>query len=419
MLPILEHFPVNWVDGMKIARKHFSDLESYLTDHLRDSIAVGLTPHNYGLLSSNAPDFNLLIIPEQNQMVRVQLFNCRAITGSGCRIEIINEQLSVTTNLASLRDKFNLPKDRELDFLVVLSVNLFKRQPLGQPDPDEHFDRPPYTLPTYGLRIVPAHSQANQTTSDNDIAYPSAEFESGSLIIGKLTFSANTLSEDKSYIPACASVSSHVSLAEWANSMAKLLTEIQGHAFKIVERVCQKRDAPEVSSNVRPLAELIRQWAEDLAGHLDTPLNHLSFTGRQAPPIHLIEAITLATRRLRTTLTCLNHPEASYGTTQMGAEKVLDYFYNWAGITPDTMRDQLAQVVNYKYNHSDIRPQLNTISICWNGIFKIVEELVKLDYIGQDKEDWIIRRRSVVTDKPNIPRENDYVEYNVSRRTQP
>lgn len=423
MLPKLEHFPVNWVDGMKIARKHFKDFEQYVSDHLRDAVATGLNSVNYGLLPSSAPDFNLLIIPEQNHHVRVQLFTCRALTGAGCRIEIINEQLSVTTNLADLRDKYNLPHDRELEFIVVVSVNLFVRQPYGQPAHDEPFLRPPFSLPTYQLSIEPSHLYNAQTGPGGDVAFPSAEFESHSLIVGKLVFSGNELREDKSYIPACTSVNSHVALADWANRMAKLLTEVQGHAIEIVRLVCKKRGAEEVLQEARPLAELIRQWAEQLADQLDAPLNQLRFTGRQLPPVYLIEAITLATKRFQTTLACLNHPEANYGLTQMGEEKVLSYFKDWTGIAPVTIKQAVDEVVNYVYHHSNIRPHLEVISSCWDLIFTIVQQLVQLDYIGEEKDEWHVRRRSTVTDRSNLPRESsvatpasEYVDYQISRK---
>ncbi|MCX6216966.1 hypothetical protein [Spirosoma sp.] len=424
MLPKLEHFPVNWVDGMKIARRHFSEFEHFVNDHLRDSTAVGLNAFNYGLLPSNAPAFNLQVVPESNQNVRVQLFNCRAITGAGCRIEIINDQLTVSTNLNELREKYNLPREKELDFLVVLSVNLFNRKPYGQPSPEEYMARPPFTLPTYQLSIEPSHLFTSRPDIDGQVPFMSDDFESTRLIVGRLRSQADRISKDETYIPACAAVNSHIKLAEWAGEMAKLLAETQRDALEVVRLVCKKRGSDEVKQDTIPLAELIRDWAEQLADHLDEPINQLRFTGRQLPPIYAIEAITLATRRLRTTNSCLNHPDARYGATQMGEEKVLSYFNDWTSIAPSVLRNALTTVIDYPYTHFDVQPQLMAIRECWIHIYRIVHQLTELDYIGQGTDDWEIRRRSVVTNRQNIPRESassattDVFDYKLTRPRQ-
>ena len=50
MLPDLTHYPVNWVDGMKIARRHFTETDQFVLDHLRDAVALELRADRYGLL---------------------------------------------------------------------------------------------------------------------------------------------------------------------------------------------------------------------------------------------------------------------------------------------------------------------------------------------------------------------------------
>ena len=95
MLPELNHYPVNWVDGMKIARRHFTEFEYFVTDHLRDTGALNLSSFNYGLLPSTLSNFNVQVIPDPNHNLRIQLTNCRAITGAGCRIELVNESVGL------------------------------------------------------------------------------------------------------------------------------------------------------------------------------------------------------------------------------------------------------------------------------------------------------------------------------------
>ena len=400
MLPKLDHYPVNWVDGMKIARRHFTDFEHFVSDHLRDTAAVGLTTYDYGLLPSDQPDFNLQVIIDQSQNVRAQLTNCRAITGAGCRIELVNHPIDLATSLTDLLTKFNMPMADELNFLIVLSVDLFARKAHGMPAPGEQPPRPPFTLPSYQLSIVPRHQFVGQF--DTRTNYKSAQFESFHLIVGQIIGKYGILSNNDAYIPACAAIDSHPRLRSWADTTYRLLAEVQRDAFLIVNKVCEKRGT-EQARRAGPLAELIRDLAEQVATGLDNPLNQYQFTAPERPPIHWLQAITLATRRLKTAISCLNDPALS-GSVRMGRDLVLKYFQDWTSISPDQlMTKDIDVVVNFDYDHSDINPHLNAISQCWGDIHKIFNQLAQLEYIGQQPQDKHIRYDSVVTDKKDIP----------------
>ena len=37
---LLTHYPVNWIDGMKLSSSHFIAVQDFVTDSLRDAIAL-------------------------------------------------------------------------------------------------------------------------------------------------------------------------------------------------------------------------------------------------------------------------------------------------------------------------------------------------------------------------------------------
>ena len=37
---LLTHYPVNWIDGMKLSSSHFTAVQDFVTDSLRDAIAL-------------------------------------------------------------------------------------------------------------------------------------------------------------------------------------------------------------------------------------------------------------------------------------------------------------------------------------------------------------------------------------------
>ena len=47
---LLTHYPVNWIDGMKLSSSHFIAVQDFVTDSLRDAIALQTTDLNYGFL---------------------------------------------------------------------------------------------------------------------------------------------------------------------------------------------------------------------------------------------------------------------------------------------------------------------------------------------------------------------------------
>ena len=50
MNTLLTHYPVNWIDGMKLSSRHFIAVQDFVTDSLRDAIALQTTDLNYGFL---------------------------------------------------------------------------------------------------------------------------------------------------------------------------------------------------------------------------------------------------------------------------------------------------------------------------------------------------------------------------------
>jgi hypothetical protein len=126
MLPEITYYPVNWVDGMKVSRRHFTETDQFTTDHLRDATALHLRPDLYGLLPAtnelgSPTAFELLLSVDAQQEVQARLSQCRAVTAGGVRIELTTSSAPLTarTSLARLLAAFNLTATDGLRFSVV------------------------------------------------------------------------------------------------------------------------------------------------------------------------------------------------------------------------------------------------------------------------------------------------------------
>ena len=147
MIEKLSHFPVNWIDGMSINKTHFTAVQNFVSDSVRDAVGVHTSMIGYGLLPvQNSIKINLII--DNHKLLSIKLDECHAVTPNGSRIEIggeLTENLSLS--IPYLEAVKELKENQEAVLLACISVNPFKRTPYGEPDPEENPPRYPYTLP--------------------------------------------------------------------------------------------------------------------------------------------------------------------------------------------------------------------------------------------------------------------------------
>lgn len=377
MLPEIKHYPVNWVDGMKISRRHFTELEQFTTEHLRDAVAVGLSAHRYGLLPTDAhglPSFELLLNVDQQQSVQARLTHCRAITAGGARIEITGgtEPLTLRVSLAQLLSEFNLTATEQLRFSVVVTVNPYVRVPMGQPAPEEVPPRHPYTRPEYQLSIVPTQ-QVN-----------TAAVSSFHLVVGELLYAEGSLRPVPQFIPPSTALCSHPSLLRWLHQIEHVLQEIETDAFKVIHKVklrTDKRSA--LSEQVQFLAE---RTVFALAQHLTT----LHLSAAEQPPIQLIDTLLRIAKQVKTALDCL---------TEMEREELLKYFEQWSETAPAALLGGLQGAVTLRYDHHRVHEHLEQQLALWQLVANVFRQLTQLEYIGKNKEGW----KTFINENPVAP----------------
>lgn len=85
----IKHFPVNWIDGMKINKNHFITLQDNIEDLVRDARNLGVSELNYGLMSTNLTrPFQYSIFIDAHNELSVSIKLIKAVTPGGGRIEI-------------------------------------------------------------------------------------------------------------------------------------------------------------------------------------------------------------------------------------------------------------------------------------------------------------------------------------------
>lgn len=368
MLPDLTHYPVNWVDGMKISRRHFTETDQSTADHLRDATALLLRPDFYGLLP--APDelgspaaFELLLSVDAQNEVQARLTQCRAVTAGGVRIEITpsSAPLTLRTSLAQLLVAFSLTATEGLRFSVVLASNPFERVPTGTPAPGELPPRHPYTRPSYGLSLVPTTQVGSQA---------SATF---ALVVGELLYAEGALRPVAEYIPPSLALASHPALLQALHQLDFQLTELETDAFKIIHRVKLRPDKRS------PLADLVRDLAERTVFALAQQLTTLRLLASVLPPSYLLDALLRVAKQVKTSLDLLTEAER---------EELLKYFEQWSETSPATVLGTLQAAVTLRYDHHRVHEHLQQQQQLWQLLGRIFRQLSQLEYIGKNREGW-------------------------------
>ena len=83
---LLTHYPVNWIDGMKLSSSHFTAEQDFVTDSVRDAIALRTTDLNYGLQPMAGDSVKMHVLMDHYNQLQLTLEECHAVTPNGIRI---------------------------------------------------------------------------------------------------------------------------------------------------------------------------------------------------------------------------------------------------------------------------------------------------------------------------------------------
>ena len=97
---LLTHYLVNWIDGMKLSSSHFIAVQDFVTDSVRDAIALRTTDLNYGLQPMAGDAFKMHVLMDHYNQLQLTLEECHAVTPSGIRVQISASQEGQTLTLS-------------------------------------------------------------------------------------------------------------------------------------------------------------------------------------------------------------------------------------------------------------------------------------------------------------------------------
>ncbi|MEQ9440331.1 MAG: type VI secretion system baseplate subunit TssK [Cyclobacteriaceae bacterium] len=359
MQPYLNYHTVNWRDGMKVNKDHFTQQENALLDTIRDLAAMQITPYNYGLLNGVSNDTSLEFSANlaSSRKLTVALTRCRAITLGGARIEI-NAQAGSDFS-APIKTEYEVQDNDQLLYDVIITVNPFSRQPIGSPDPEEVPLRHPFSSPRYQLQVVPSH-QINIT-----------DLGAYHLTLAKVRVIGNEVKVSDKFIPPCSRITAHPTVVGFYDRLIGSMIQTGSSARQVIIKMRLKSEQSQLVSNLYTLSEEVLNF---VAAHIDSSRLRLS----HLPPIHLMELFAKYARTMRVCLDCM---------TDNGKEEALNYIQEWTEIRPGTIENTINGVLDLDYDHLELYAILEQTEIFSSLMEVLFAKLGEQDFIGKPKKE--------------------------------
>ncbi|MEL1255876.1 hypothetical protein AAEO57_18930 [Flavobacterium sp. DGU38] len=362
MIEKLNHFPVNWIDGMKINKSHFLSMQNNVSELVNDAIGIHTTPMSYGLLDSgnqNKEATKITLGIDNHKLLRVRVEECHAITPNGSRIEISRSSTdTLDLQVPYPEDTYEIKDGEQLVLLACISVNSKKRIPFGEPDPEEVPPRYPYTQPEYKLHLIKAE-----------------EFRSGIgyggfyLAIGKVIIGDNTIL-DENYIPPSVTVACHPKLVDMHAQIARTFGQIEIYSVQISQKINRIQQ-----SGILP--QTVIQLTDTTSYYLGSCLTQFRWFALHQHPAAMLTTVVSFARVIK------NFIDSKSGA---GKEELLNYFAEWCDISQGELEMLFASLINSGYDHVHIDKTATLVMNFLVKIEKLYETLNKLDYIGKKKE---------------------------------
>jgi hypothetical protein len=361
----IKHFPVNWVDGMKINRNHFIAQDDAMKDALHDIASLNISPIKFGILPSSIAGentFNVKLSLDNQNALRIAVLSCQAVTSGGIRIAI--PALSTTggseaDGVPSTSFQF-APGSAETTWWIFLTTNPFEKQPVGTPDAATP-PRFPYVVPTYQIHVI-SESQYNQYANN-----PYA------LAIGKASVNGNEIRIQDEYIPPCYSVSAHPDLVTLHSELDQFLSNIELKSTQIVQKIFKK-------SQQNDLSELVLFLCDRMMLFVGQGITQFRWSLIHESPAGLFATISSLARVMKNTI------DLRIGS---GKEELMNYLSEWCELKQGELETMLTGIANMRYDNNDVNKNIQKIIVFVRVVTKLLDTLSHLDFIGKRKETGI------------------------------
>lgn len=351
---------------MKINKDHFIAQDNAFRNALNDLASLAVSPIKYGVLPSSYDgenNFNVKIALDNQNVLRVSVLNCQAVTPGGIRINIpvlAGSGVTDSDGVPAVSFQFSDNGNNSV-WWIALTVHPYNRLPAGSPDLSENPPRFPYVVPAYSVQVV-SESQYDQ--------YANNPY---SLIVGKLVATANDIRIDHDYIPPCYSISAYPDLVSLHSELDQFFSTLETKCLAIVQNIFQKKQQNEIS-------ELVQFLCDRMMLYLSQAITEMRWIAIHESPALLFSGIASLARVMK------NAIDMRIGS---GKEEMMNYLSEWSDLKQGELEALLVSLANIRYNNNDINKNIGKVTLFVKVTARLFDTLSKLEFIGKRKTDVV------------------------------
>jgi hypothetical protein len=364
----IKYFPVNWIEGMKINKNHFIELQDNIEDIVRDTRNLSVDEYNFGFLSTHlSTPFQYSVFIDTHNELSIDIKFLKAVTPAGGRIEI-------TENTGPFFEKVELKEQdfKESEYYVLLNLNPYQRIPFGEQNMAEVPPRFPNSISKYFITTI-----AKSEVTQNNI---------GALQIPIAKFKVSKTGDyeiSSTYIPPCLTVNSHSSLITVFESYDLLFKQIEFNSVQIIKKIKLRN----LSEDENVIAGMVREMCDKALRYVEQQITINKWENYKTKPLTIFNNITSFARSLKN---CFDTYSGD------GKEMLFNYFSEWTDIKSGDYEKIFSDAVNIKYTVYDVEEILKHTNYFIPKMDSLFSILSQLDYIGRKKDTGIFVNENVL-----------------------
>ncbi len=371
MIEDIKNFKINWIDGMKISKEHFQNLQNFADNSVKDAVSTTMGRHGYGLLTSHISDNNEYAVAvniDIHKSLKISIKKLRAITPNGSRIEITQKTPPVKDGV--IVGEFADKKMKE--GYVLINIDTENPVPFGEQDPKEIPPRYPFLTNGHFFTFANAKELEKSGLGGNQLPIAKIIKDGASLVIAP------------DYVPPCTTLGAHESLVDFYNSAENFLKTTERNAILIVQKIMTKQ-----SEN--PIADAMNIVVDKVYAYLAQQITYVKWEEYHIHPRKLLEVLVSFARVFKGSVD-VSSPE--------NKEQLFNYFGEWTDLKGGDYEKIFTDIININYNHTDVGQNLITVSAFMNTIDRLFTVLTQVDYIGKRRDMGIFVNENIVKNKP-------------------
>jgi hypothetical protein len=350
---------INWINGMKLGKAHFLELQSAVWDSLALSRSLGLNNYSFGILSAaEQSELKIDILVQQPNIIEVEIKSMLGVTLNGSLIDI--EPADQLKNSFQL-DQLEL-KDENSKYYAIIAVDKENPQPYGSPKTDEIPVRLPYLKPNYTIDLISENHLSNSAKPTHVI--PVAAF----------LIQRGRVKRIDEYIAPSVRLNGSSDALSFYNSYVDFLLKLEDCCTDTVSKARNKERITNLYKNAVYVCER-------LLPQIESSLLRIKLLNGSLCVIDLLQNSATLGRNIHNSLQIIDPKER---------EEFVNYIAEQTSLSPGEYARVLNNIFTAEYDHWNVMDTLTILSGFCKVTLQLFTKIKESEYVGKKQDAGII-----------------------------